>query len=134
MGDEFMTIQKYGGGGTMDDIKIVQPMDVSVASYQQPTQQYWGGGNGTINESTPPLLTSSQQKQPDVNIVVVNGNNNEIDGKTIEGKSGKKEEINQDNIEKGESKREPKEETEKKGGSIWGSIFDTANLLVKKAS
>ena len=153
MGDEFITIEKNGlmnGGGShasMDDIQIVQPMDICHANSMLqpqpmiPQQQLMPSFQQPI---------PSFQKTPDVNIVLVNGNNNEVDGatvqkpNTIDKKGGSMSEAvvigneinggNSGNVEKNQEKVETEkpEKTVKGGSSFWGGIFDTANLLVKK--
>jgi hypothetical protein len=150
IGDEFITIQKcnpaalmMGGGGTknIDDIKIVQPMDISPATLIPQQLQGQGQGQEFWSEAPPLLSANPFQKAPEFNITLVNGNNNEIDGKPVENK-------NKENIQISEYKKEDRKDEktdEKKGGSsentsstsgggLWDSIFQSANFLVKKST
>ena len=150
MGDEFITIEKNGlmngGGGhaSMDDIQIVQPMDICHANSMLQPQPMLPHQQLMPSFQQP---IPSFQKTPDVNIVLVNGNNNEVDGatvqkpNTIDKKGGSIGEavvigngINGGNMDKNQEKveHEKPEKTVKGGSSFWGGIFDTANLLVKK--
>jgi ABC-type Zn2+ transport system substrate-binding protein/surface adhesin len=78
-------------------------------------------------------------------ILLINGNNNTFDGKSIPNLN-KEHSVNLSDIERIDT-LEPKEERkegtkevtkedvkeEKKSQGIWDSIFDTANLIVKKS-
>lgn len=162
IGDEFITIQKqvngYMIGGSdrekqddrekQGDIQIVQPMDISLASLmpqmmipQNPIQNPMNPFQQMQN-----LQPHMPQMQPP--ILMINGNNNNFDGKVFDSNSNSNSNSNskiydkQNNtpyFETPQQKEEIKEqqtkevEEPKAEGSIWSSIFDTANLLVKKA-
>jgi hypothetical protein len=83
--------------------------------------------------------------KPDVNIVLVNGNNNEVDGATVQKPNPNEKKggsigtgdaavvFGSGNMEnKPEIENTEKPEKKEKDSSFWGGIFDTANLLVKK--
>jgi len=168
MGDEFMTIQKYSegySGGGNKDIQIVQASDIShkmaipqpVPAPLVPQMQWQGGGDSPIDFDHP-LISNSPMRNlpmsnPPMNIVLVNGNNNDIDG-IVPTKKGGMGEMNMgtnvmggansgggmdrgtmNTIANGGETKETKEKkvAEKKGGGFWNSIFDTANFLVKKS-
>jgi DNA-directed RNA polymerase II subunit RPB2 len=79
MGDEFVTVQKYGGNS--NDIQVVEPMDLSPPVpmkpvYERPPSTQFVGG--VLPDM--PLLARPQEG---TNIFLINGNNNEVDGKSI---------------------------------------------------
>ena len=148
IGDEFITIQKQmnmmtGGGTTdvsVDDIQIVQPMDISLASLM-PQMMIPQNPMNPMNPMNPyqQMQNPIPQMQPfQPPILMINGNNNNFDGKVFDGKPVKTNDTqffqsqetpqHQQKEEKSKEIEQPKAE-----GSIWSSIFDTANLLVKKA-
>ena len=123
LGDEFITVQKYGGG----DIQVVEPFALSPPQAQSIVPET---GNPT-NPQMPPILggASSPDSKPDMNIFLINGNNNEVDGVATAAStkpiSNIKSPVTTDDtsVVKEENKEKDKE----------FSIFDTmTNFLVKK--
>ena len=145
IGDEFITIEKSQkkGGSHLDDIQIVQPSDISLASLMPQTMI-----PSPYPSSLPftPTLSPPSLTQPTLPpILLINGNNNTFDGKSIPNLN-KEHSVNLSDIERIDT-LEPKEDRkegtkevtqedvkeEKKSQGIWDSIFDTANLIVKKS-
>ena len=131
LGDEFITVQKYGGSGS--EIQVVEPFALSPPQAQisvQPMEKQMG------NEITPILGGApAPVSKPDMNIFLINGNNNEVD--VVAAKSAASTESTAYTTTKekpqtkadGGSVEEVKEENKDSGFSI----FDTmTNFLVKK--
>jgi ribosomal protein L12E/L44/L45/RPP1/RPP2 len=132
LGDEFITVQKYGGGSD-GEIQVVEPFALSPPQAQIPVQPMG-------NQMTPILGGApAPVSKPDMNIFLINGNNNEVDGLATKAAAtaaaaGATEtatatkEKPQTKTESG-SVEEKKEENKDSGFSI----FDTmTNFLVKK--
>lgn len=85
MGEEFVTVQKYGGGAT--DIQVVerfalsQPMPIHQGGYGGPATQFVSGGTAGGLPDIPLLATRPANEG--TNIFLINGNNNEVDGSAI---------------------------------------------------
>lgn len=145
IGDEFITIEKYknsltggmvGGGSQLDDIQIVQPGDISIASLMPQTMF---PSPYPLQQMTSSLMPSlAPQTMPP--ILLINGNNNTLDGNSIPNSSSQEKKVGDFETQKimttneqiKEEIKEPKEVKPEKG--FWGNIFDTANLIVKKSS
>jgi hypothetical protein len=78
MGDEFITVQKYGGSSI--DIQVVEAADLSqpmpVSNNRGPATQFVAGGGL-------PDFSLLPRQQEGTNIFLINGNNNEVDGAKI---------------------------------------------------
>ena len=85
MGEEFVTVQKYGGGAA--DIQVVerfalsQPMPIHQGGYGGPATQFVSGGTAGGLPDIPLLATRPANEG--TNIFLINGNNNEVDGSAI---------------------------------------------------
>ena len=143
IGGEFITIEKYqkgifggGGGSQIDDIQIVQPDDISIASLMPQTMIPSLQQMAPL--MAPPSMAPLMAPPSMPPILLINGNNNTLDGKSIPNSSGERKSMTTDiqpTKPVNEEPNEPKEEKESSSGrGIWGSIFDTANLIVKKSS
>jgi hypothetical protein len=118
VGDEFLTIEQASG-----DVKVVDRNEI------QPYEEYQAPA---LAPSPTPFMP---QMPPSVNIVLVNGNNNDL---KEEGKK-KEEPILQKEPEKEPEKQpekqqepeKPKEEEKTEGGSGSG-FFDFTNFIIKK--
>ena len=164
IGPEFTTIKKYSpenmtGGGSgksptdnfrdYDEIVVVDNNEIFPYSYtamQQPhhyqlnpTNMISVGPYGEPQGNPLPFMkTEEPYKPPDVNVVVVTGDKNELNGmpvKTTDEKSGSFHDSGNFVLKKGvgtdsDMAKENEKEPEKKTAS--SSIFDFTNFLVKK--
>lgn len=133
IGDEFMTIEKYGGGGHKE---VVQPMDICHA---MPTAMPMSMPEYSQNIFDRPMINpyaNSNPVTPPININVVTGNDNKVGGEPVPGQ--KKSE----SIQGGSSMVETQvktapvaaaAETKEKDKGFWGGILEGAsNIFVKK--
>ena len=133
IGDEFMTIEKYGGGGHKE---VVQPMDICHA---MPTAMPMSMPEYSQNIFDRPMINpyaNSNPVTPPININVVTGNDNKVGGEP--GPGQKKSE----SIQGGSSMVETQvktaqvaaaSETKEKDKGFWGGILEGAsNIFVKK--
>jgi len=141
IGDEFITIVRYGsgeiyGGGSKkpEDIQIVQPFDISfMTPIQHPQQQPFMPDPGYFLQGQP----QPEKTTPDFNIVLVNGDGNKLDGASTVTQSKPKEVLIQETLKDkkigGGSDETNKEEEIKGGESFWDNMLkNTSNLFVKK--
>jgi len=141
-GDEFLTIEKYGGGGNTSQKEVVQPMDICHAMpmapqlhspyvenmFDQPLIQPYGIGSG----ATP----------PPININVVTGNDNKVGSEPasapkkvgmIQGGSADTSLPVVTTTQKQQQQEQPIPTPESKEKSFWGGILEGAgNIFVKK--
>jgi DNA-directed RNA polymerase II subunit RPB2 len=138
IGDEFITIHRYASGGIVgggnkkpDDIQIVQPYDISFMTPMLPQQQNPFIMNPTFTGQQP----QPQPTNPGVNIVLVNGDGNKMDGLPTQNKTQsntsepKQVTIMETSKEKkvgGEGKREGEGEA---NDSIWGTIWNNVKKI-----
>jgi hypothetical protein len=135
-GDEFLTIEKYGGGGK----EVVQPMDICHAmpqsmSMSMPIQGY--APNMFDQPMINPYLNQNPGAPP-ININVVTGNDNKL-GESVpvqkksESIQGGSAFINEPITKAAPTKVEPPPAAETKEKSFWGGILEGAgNIFVKK--
>lgn len=137
IGDEFMTIEKYGGGQK----EVVQPMDIChamPASMPMPTAEY------VPNMFDQPMINPYANQNPvapPININVVTGNDNKVGGEAVpaqkksESVQGGSAFMNENIIKAAPAKVEPAPPApaETKEKSFWGGILEGAgNIFVKK--
>ena len=137
IGDEFMTIEKYGGGGTGHK-EVVQPMDIchAMPTAMPNAMPLPYSPEYSQNMFDQPMINPYANPNPPININVVTGNDNKVGG---ESQSQKKS----DSVQGGSAfmnelttkapavvapaAAEPKEK------SFWGGILEGAgNIFVKK--
>ena len=137
IGDEFMTIEKYGGSGHKE---VVQPMDICHAMpTAMPTSMAMPEYSQNMFDQpmiNPYLNTGSGLTPPPININVVTGNDNKV-GEP--GSSQKKSEaiqggsVNMSAPEKAPVVAPVVAAAEPKEKSFWGGILEGAgNIFVKK--
>jgi len=133
LGDEFITVQKYGDSGSGGDIQVVEPFALSPPQAQIPVQPMG-------NQMTPILGGApAPVSKPDMNIFLINGNNNEVDGVAAKAASTASSVVastsSTSTKEKPQTKTESGsvEEVKEENKDSGFSIFDTmTNFLVKK--
>jgi hypothetical protein len=135
LGDEFITVQKYGGSGSDGEsnaIQVVEPFalsppqaKISVPPMNTPNIPILGGAPAT------------GVSKPDMNIFLINGNNNEVDGVATKGSlpasSTTSTSTSTSTASTKESPQVKTEEVKEENKDAAFSIFDTmTNFLVKK--
>ena len=134
LGDEFITVQKYGGSGSDGEsnaIQVVEPFaisppqaKISVPPMNTPNIPILGGAPAT------------GVSKPDMNIFLINGNNNEVDGVATKGSLPASSTTSTSTSTSTSTKESPQvktEEVKEENKDAAFSIFDTmTNFLVKK--
>lgn len=138
-GDEFLTIEKYGGGGNTSQKEVVQPMDICHAMPMAPQLQ------SPYVENIQPLIQPygiGSGATPPININVVTGNDNKVGSEQasapkkvgmIQGGSADTSLPVVTTTQKQQQQEQPIPTPESKEKSFWGGILEGAgNIFVKK--
>ena len=138
-GDEFITIEKYGGGAGSGQKEVVQPMDICHAMPMSMAPQDYSQ-NMFDQPMIQPYANPSVAAPPPININVVTGNDNKVGGEPVS--SQKKGDVLQGGssvIETSAKAATPVaapvavQETKEKDKGFWGGILAGAsNIFVKK--
>jgi hypothetical protein len=134
IGDEFLTIEKYGGAGHKE---VVQPMDICHAMPMPQPMSY--APNMFDQPMINPYLNQNPVAPP-ININVVTGNDNKVGEpvpaqKKSESIQGGSAFMNETITKAAPAKAEapPAAETKEKDKGFWGGILEGAsNIFVKK--
>jgi hypothetical protein len=136
IGDEFLTIEKYGGGGGSQK-EVVQPMDICHAMPQSMPMSMPYAPNMFDQPMINPYLNQNPGAPP-ININVVTGNDNKVGEavpaqKKSESIQGGSAFMNETITKTASTKAEAPPAAEPKEKSFWGGILEGAkNILVKK--